>query len=123
MHALRLLVVTCLSMLVLAACATGAGQQTPPPAHSQAAVDDYLIGIDDIVQITVWRNPELGITVPVRPDGRISVPLIGDVAAGGLTPAAVAADVRKSSALTSATRKSQSSSPICAATNTSREFA
>src|SRR5690606_31812899 len=42
-----------------------------------------------------WRNPELGITVPVRPDGRISVPLVGDVVAGGLTPAAVAADIQE----------------------------
>ena len=49
--------------------------------HTQA-VDAYRIGVDDQVQVAVWRNPELGITVPVRPDGMISVPLIGDVLAG-----------------------------------------
>ena len=56
--------------------------------------DDYLIGVDDIVQVAVWRNPELGITVPVRPDGKISVPLVGDVDAGGRTPEQVAADIQ-----------------------------
>lgn len=56
---------------------------------------DYRIGVDDRLQITVWRNPELSITVPVRPDGKISVPLIGDVQAGGNTPAQVAAVIKE----------------------------
>ncbi|GAA3923246.1 XrtA/PEP-CTERM system exopolysaccharide export protein [Luteimonas lutimaris] len=81
--------------LALAACATVGESPTAPPAQTGAAVDDYLIGVDDIVQVTVWRNPELGITVPVRPDGKISVPLVGDVAAGGHTPAQVAADIQE----------------------------
>lgn len=51
---------------------------------------DYRIGVDDRLQITVWRNPELSVTVPVRPDGKISAPLIGDVQAGGNTPTQVA---------------------------------
>ena len=55
----------------------------------------YRIGVDDSVQVSVWRNPELSITVPVRPDGRISVPLIGDVVAGGRLPAEVAADIEE----------------------------
>ena len=55
---------------------------------------DYRIGVDDRVQITVWHNPELSVTVPVRPDGKISVPLIGDVAAGGNTPTQVAAIIK-----------------------------
>lgn len=55
---------------------------------------DYRIGVDDRVQITVWRNPELSTTVPVRPDGKISVPLIGDVQAGGNTPTQVAAIIK-----------------------------
>jgi polysaccharide export outer membrane protein len=46
------------------------------------------------LQITVWRNPELTVTVPVRPDGKISVPLIGDVQAGGNTPTQVAAIIK-----------------------------
>ncbi len=55
---------------------------------------DYRIGVDDVLQITVWRNPELSVTVPVRPDGKISVPLIGDVQAGGNTPMQVAAIIK-----------------------------
>lgn len=80
--------------LLLASCAsTSASSSGPPPGDAPAAVDQYQIGVDDIVQVTVWRNPDLGITVPVRPDGMISVPLVGDVQAGGLTPSAVAADI------------------------------
>jgi len=55
---------------------------------------DYRIGEDDVLQVTVWRNPELSVTVPVRPDGKISVPLIGDVQAGGNTPMQVAAIIK-----------------------------
>ncbi|WP_235565762.1 MULTISPECIES: XrtA/PEP-CTERM system exopolysaccharide export protein [unclassified Lysobacter] len=57
-------------------------------------MDEYQIGVDDIVQVSVWRNPELGITAPVRPDGKISVPLVGDVMAGGRTPDAVAKELQ-----------------------------
>ena len=49
----------------------------------------YAIGIGDVVEISVWKSPELGVTVPVRPDGRISVPLLGDIQAAGLTPLAL----------------------------------
>jgi len=56
--------------------------------------DAYRIGVDDVVQVSVWRNPELGITAPVRPDGMISVPLVGDVQAGGRVPAEVAKDIQ-----------------------------
>src|SRR5690606_7617163 len=69
--------------------------KTAPPDQSTVAIDNYRIGVDDIVQVSVWRNPELGITVPVRPDGMISVPLVGDVAAGGRTPAEVAGDIQQ----------------------------
>jgi polysaccharide export outer membrane protein len=49
----------------------------------------YAIGIGDVVEISVWKSPELGVTVPVRPDGRISVPLLGDIQAAGMTPLAL----------------------------------
>jgi polysaccharide export outer membrane protein len=81
--------------LLLAACATTSGSDAPPPvATTTMATDAYPIGVDDIVQVSVWRNPELGITVPVRPDGMISVPLVGDVSAGGRTPQEVAKDIQ-----------------------------
>ncbi len=56
---------------------------------------EYRIGVDDRVQVTVWRNPELAVTAPVRPDGKISVPIIGDVQAGGQTPTELAETIRK----------------------------
>jgi polysaccharide export outer membrane protein len=46
----------------------------------------YVIGDEDVLQISVWGNQELSVTVPVRPDGKISVPLLGDVQATGITP-------------------------------------
>ncbi len=64
-------------------------------ATSAKKVDNYIIGVDDGLQINVWRNPELSINVPVRPDGKISVPLIGDTEAGGLTAEQVAATIKQ----------------------------
>ena len=49
----------------------------------------YAIGIGDVVEISVWKNPDLSVTVPVRPDGRLSVPLLGDIQAQGMTPSAL----------------------------------
>lgn len=64
---------------------------TPPKAQNVGA--DYVIGPDDQLQITVWENPALTGSVLVRPDGNISLPLIGDVAAAGLTPLQLAASI------------------------------
>jgi polysaccharide export outer membrane protein len=93
MRMLNLLAAVLLSCL-LAACASTGASSAAPPASPQTGVADYLIGVDDIVQVTVWRNPELGITVPVRPDGKISVPLVGDVMAAGMAPSDVALDIQ-----------------------------
>jgi len=57
----------------------------PPPELPTLDRESYMIGPDDEVQVVVWKNPELSVTVPVRPDGRISVPLVDDVQAAGLT--------------------------------------
>ena len=51
-----------------------------------AMAGGYIIGDEDVLQISVWGNQELSVTVPVRPDGKISVPLLGDVQATGVTP-------------------------------------
>lgn len=83
------------SLSLLLAAHAQAAESSAPPAAASAAVDTYKIGVDDIVQVSVWRNPELGITVPVRPDGMISVPLVGDVSAGGKTPAEVAKTIQE----------------------------
>lgn len=60
-----------------------------------AVVNEYRIGSDDNLQIFVWRNPELSTSVPVRPDGRITIPLIEDLPATGKTPTELARDVEK----------------------------
>ncbi len=49
----------------------------------------YAIGVGDVIEISVWKMPELSVSVPVRPDGRVSVPLLGDIQAAGMTPLAL----------------------------------
>jgi polysaccharide export outer membrane protein len=94
---IRVLAVCCLaaSSLVLAGC-----QIDPkyPPAPAQAGVSDdysYRIGPLDTVNVIVWRNPELSMTVPVRPDGKISTPLIDDVPVLGKTPSELERELEK----------------------------
>jgi polysaccharide export outer membrane protein len=80
--------------LGLAACATV--KNPPAPATSDAAADkDYLIGPGDTLSIVVWRNPEVSQSVPVRPDGKITTPLVEDVDAIGKTPTRLARDLEK----------------------------
>jgi polysaccharide export outer membrane protein len=53
------------------------------------SANDYRIGPEDLLDISVWKNPELSRTVPVRPDGKVSLPLVNDIQASGLTPTAL----------------------------------
>jgi polysaccharide export outer membrane protein len=89
------------------ACAVGQTTQQPgsptpssaapadqPPAETEEATK-YIIGPGDTLQVFVWRSPELTTTVPVRPDGKISTPLVEDMVAVGKTPSALARDVEK----------------------------
>ena len=80
--------------LLLAGCVSSGSVTSGAPPDAAPVADEYQIGVDDIVQVSVWRNPELGITAPVRPDGKISVPLVGDVMAGGRTPDTVAKELQ-----------------------------
>lgn len=68
-----------------------------PPAPAQVAASDYryLIGPLDVVNIIVWRNPELSMNVAVRPDGKISTPLVEDMPALGRNPSDLARDLEK----------------------------
>jgi polysaccharide biosynthesis/export protein len=59
----------------------------PAAVQTTAAVEEYKIGPQDVLRIDVWKEAELTRTVPVRPDGKISLPLLNDVQAAGLTPA------------------------------------
>jgi polysaccharide biosynthesis/export protein len=81
-----------MALAVLAACS---GRPTLPPAKAVGydPSPDYFIGPLDTLNIFVWRNPELSETLPVRPDGRISIPLIEDLPAAGKTPTQLARDI------------------------------
>ena len=76
------------AMIMMVVFAVGcAGTGAPIPAEPEPGEREaYVIGIPDILKVVVWRNPELSVEVPVRRDGKISVPLVDDVQAEGLTP-------------------------------------
>jgi len=83
--------------LALNGCATGGGGQLPPAAFvatQEQPGEEYVIGPLDQLNIFVWRNPELSAKVQVRPDGRITTPLISDMPAVGKTPAMLADDMK-----------------------------
>ncbi len=81
-------------VLAIAGAAPVAGQQPPPAVRSTpqavpgdpTGVAEYRIGPEDVLDVLVWKNTDLSRTVAVRPDGRISLPLLNDVVANGLTP-------------------------------------
>lgn len=77
--------VAIVAALFAAGCA-GRAVSPPPPEPSPMDREVYKIGVTDVLKINVWKNPELTVDVPVRSDGMISVPLIDDVQAEGLTP-------------------------------------
>jgi polysaccharide export outer membrane protein len=104
LRALGLLV----AALLLAAAPLAAQDQTPAkgqssapassdasatPAPAAAADPNYVIGADDVLDISVWKEPDVSRVVPVRPDGKISLPLVNDVQAVGVTPSELAATI------------------------------
>ncbi len=84
--------------LFVAACSSSpkqtAEELTPKPAEI-SLTPTYQIGPGDVVQVSVWKNPDLSVEVPVRPDGYISVPLIGDVLASGKRPEDVSVEIEQ----------------------------
>ena len=90
-------------LALAAACAltmSGCALLNKPAAPSAAALAgappaDYLIGPGDAVNIIVWRNPEVSMSVPVRPDGKITTPLVEDLPAAGKTSTELARDIEK----------------------------
>ncbi len=93
----RLLASSAMLSMMLSGCAGGsAGPQLPPASFvsmQEGPGEDYIIGPLDELTIFVWRNPELGAKVQVRPDGRITTPLITDMPAVGKTPKMLADDI------------------------------
>jgi polysaccharide export outer membrane protein len=104
----KVMKLACLALLGVAAtnmwCQEDNGGSAAPPAkaatreaHSAASgvPPDYTIGADDTLHITVWKEPEMSATLPVRPDGKISLPLLDDVQAAGMTPMQLAASIKE----------------------------
>lgn len=84
------------SLLSLGGCATTANDLPAAPARAPGTgATEYLVGPGDTLNIVIWRNPEVSTTVPVRPDGKFSTPLVEDIQASGKTPTQLARDIEK----------------------------
>ncbi|MFV8571133.1 XrtA/PEP-CTERM system exopolysaccharide export protein [Marinobacter sp. SBS5] len=92
-------VLSFMAALLLTGCASNTPSspemvQRALAMDSRDSVDQYVLGATDVVRVSVWRNEDISISVPVRPDGKISVPLVGDVQASGETPEQLAQAIR-----------------------------
>ena len=84
-----------IALSLLSACASTRTDIPPAPAQAAAKDYSYVIGAGDNLNIIVWRNPELSLSVPVRPDGKISAPLVDQLQAQGKTSIQMARDIEK----------------------------
>lgn len=84
-----------LCLLGVTLLAAGCGTKYPPASADLGSIEtrEYLIGPGDNLNILVWRNPELSMVIPVRPDGKITTPLVEDLQASGKTPTALAREI------------------------------
>jgi len=81
-------------VLALAGCASSPNlPESGDGMESSVLVESYKMSVGDEVQVNVWKNPELSVSVPIRPDGKITVPLAGDVVAAGREPEELAEDI------------------------------
>lgn len=80
-------------VFVVGSCAAPTNRTVPVDAQPPVAPTEYRIGPGDTLDIFVWRNPEISTSVPVRPDGKISMPLVEDMQAVGKTPSQLARDI------------------------------
>ena len=81
-------------MLSVAGCSSINTVTEQPVESSIGIVEEYLLGVGDELDVNVWRNPDLSVSVTVRPDGKVSVPLIGDLQVDGSTTEALAASIQ-----------------------------
>jgi len=87
-----------LLILGIVGCASDGPANLPPQTGTEGInvlVESYKIDVGDSVQITVWKNPDLSTSQPIRPDGMVAVPLVGDIKASGLGPEELAANIEK----------------------------
>jgi polysaccharide export outer membrane protein len=89
----RVLMLAALTTLVVACAGTSSDSGPPPPVADATPQSEYRIGPGDTLQVFVWNHTELTVTVPVRPDGMISTPLISGVPAEGKTAPELARDL------------------------------
>ena len=87
--------VVTLTVGFLGACAGYSSTYPPAPPSAATPGYDYVVGAGDTLNIIVWRNPELSLSVPVRPDGKVSTPLVDELVAQGKTSVEIARDVEK----------------------------
>jgi len=79
----------------LAGCASSSGTYPPAPAAAATPDYNYVVGPGDTLNIIVWRNPELSMSVPVRPDGKLTTPLVDELFVQGKTSVQIARDVEQ----------------------------
>jgi len=84
-----------LASVWLVGCASNAPKLPAAPASAASADYNYIVGPGDSLNIIVWRNPELSMMVPVRPDGKLSTPLVDELVAQGKTSVQIARDVEQ----------------------------
>ncbi len=90
-------VLSLFAALILAGCATGPDlPPAPTAAPAERAIPEYVISAGDTLNISVWEQPQMSATVPVRPDGKITTPLVEDMSATGKTPTQLARDLEAS---------------------------
>jgi len=94
---LRIWTLVVLSAFVLSGCAFWLDKAPVGPKAPEiySSAPEYVIGPGDTVQVFVWRSAELSVTVPVRPDGRFSMPLLQDVQAAGKSPSQVSDEIKR----------------------------
>ena len=80
---------------LLSGCASSKASLPPAPTTISSGDYSYVIGAGDNLNIIVWRNPELSLSVPVRPDGKVSAPLVDELVAQGKTSSEVARDIER----------------------------
>ena len=92
-HDLRLVVIM-VAMTLLLGCAGSPAARTPVESTAQEE-GTYQLGSEDVVEVLVWKEPDLSKVVTVRPDGKISIPLVGDTQASGLTAEELKANIQE----------------------------